>query len=106
MRRKLIAMLVCAATVPVSSMAQVRQIPDHAKRGSIVHIQDAVVEIDGQPMRLSASAQMRNRNNLIIVPTSLPPGTLVKYTLDGTGQIHRVWVLTAEETAAPDKRPQ
>ena len=25
---------------------------------------------------------------------------------DGAGQIHRVWVLTAEEAAAPDKKPQ
>ena len=87
-------------------MAQVRQIPDLAKRGSIVHIQDTIVEIDGQPMRLSAGALIRSRDNLFIVPMSLPRGALVKYTLDGTGQIHRVWVLTPEEVAAPDKEPQ
>jgi hypothetical protein len=106
MRRKLFALLICALALPVSALAQVRSIPDYAKRGSIVHIQDAVVEIDGQRMRLSAGAQTRSQNNLIIVPMSLPPGALVKYTLDGTGLIHRVWVLTAEEAAAPDKKPQ
>jgi hypothetical protein len=56
-------------------------------------------------MSLSASAQSRGQNNLIIVPMSLPPGALVKYTLDGNGQIHRVWVLTPEEAAAPDRKP-
>ena len=106
MRRKLLALLICALVLPAAAMAQVRQIPDDAKRGSIVHIQDTMVEIDGQPMRLSAGAQTRSRENLIIVPMSLPRGALVKYTLDGTGQIHRVWVLTAEEAAAPDKKPQ
>lgn len=106
MRRKLFALLICALVMPASVMAQVRRIPDSAKRGSIVHIQETVVEIDGQRMRLSAGAQTRGQNNLIIMPLSLPPGALVKYTLDGTGQIHRVWVLTPEEAAAPDKKPK
>jgi hypothetical protein len=105
MRQKLFALLICAIFVAPSALAQVRQIPDGAKRGSIVHIQGAVVEIDGQRMSLSASAQSRGQNNLIIVPMSLPPGALVKYTLDGNGQIHRVWVLTPEEAAAPDRKP-
>jgi hypothetical protein len=106
MRRKFLALLICALAVPAAAVAQVRQIPDSAMRGSIVHIQEIMVEIDGQPMRLSAAAQIRSRDNLIIVPMSLPRGALVKYTLDGTGQIHRVWVLTPEEAAAPDKKPQ
>ena len=110
MRRKLFAALICTLTctflLPAIAMAQVRQIPDSATRGSIVHIEDAIVEIDGQRMRLSAGAQTRGQDNLIIVPMSLPPGALVKYTLDGTGQIHRVWMLTPEEAAAADKKPQ
>ncbi len=110
MRRKLFAALICTLICtflpPATGMAQVRQIPDSAARGSIVHIENAIVEIDGQRMRLSAGAQTRGPDNLIVVPMSLPPGALVKYTLDGTGQIHRVWVLTAEEAAAPDKKPQ
>ena len=106
MRRKLFALLICTLVMPVGAVAQVRQYPDDAKRGRVVHIQDVAVEIDGQPMRLSASAQARGQNNLIMVPASLPPGALVKYTLDGTGQIHRVWVLTPEEAAAPDKKPE
>jgi hypothetical protein len=106
MRRKLLALLICALVLPLAAVAQVRQIPDDAKRGSIVHIQDTMVEIDGRPMRLSAGAQTRSRENLIIVPMSLPRGALVKYTLDGTGQIHRIWVLTPQEAAAPDKKPE
>jgi hypothetical protein len=106
MRRKLFALLLCALLLPAGAMAQARRIPDDAKRGNIVHVEDAVVEIDGQRMRLSAGAQTRSQDNLIIVPMSLPPGAPVKYTLDGNGQIHRVWVLTAEEAAAPDKKPQ
>lgn len=106
MRRNLLALLFCALAMPAAALAQVRQIPDSATRGNIVHIQDAMVEVDGQPMRLSAGAQIRSRDNLFIVPMSLPRGALVKYTFDGTGQIHRVWVLTPEEAAAPERKPQ
>lgn len=106
MKRKLLALLICALVLPVAALAQVRQIPDNVNRGSIVHLQGTIVEVDGKQMRLSAGAQIRSRDNLFIVPMSLPTGALVKYTLDGSGQIHRVWVLTPEEAAAPDKKPQ
>lgn len=105
MRRTLLALLVCALALPAAALAQVRQIPDGAKRGSMVHIQDTIVEVDGQQMRLSPGALIRSRDNLFIVPMSLPRGALVKYTLDASGQIHRVWVLTPEEAAAPDRKP-
>ncbi|MBE0626238.1 MAG: hypothetical protein IH606_15630 [Burkholderiales bacterium] len=103
MRSKLLALLICFIVIPATALGQVRQIPDAAKRGNIVHIQETIVEIDGERMRLSAGARIRSRDNLLIVPMSLPPGALVKYTLDNSGQIHRVWVLTAAEAAAPDK---
>jgi hypothetical protein len=106
MRSKLLALLICILLVPAGAIAQMRQIPDAAKRGNIVHIEGPIVEINGEKMRLSPGAQIRSRDNLFIVPMSLPPGALVKYTLDGLGQIHRVWVLTPQEAAAPDKSPQ
>ncbi len=106
MRTKLLALLLCALLLPASVLAQLRQIPDSAKRGQIEQIQGGIVEVDGQRMRLSAGAQIRSRDNLFIVPMSLPRGALVKYTLDAMGQIHRVWVLTPEEAAAPDKPQQ
>jgi hypothetical protein len=106
MRTKLLAMLICAVLLPATATAQLRPIPDLAKRGHIVQIEGPIVEIDGERMRLSPGAQIRNQNNMIIMPVSVPPGTLVKYTLDGLGQIHRVWVLTPKEAAAPDKPPR
>ena len=106
MRTKFLALLLCVLLLPAATMAQLRQIPDAAKRGHIVHIQGAIVEIDGVRMQLSAGAQIRSRDNLIIVPMSVPPDSLVKYLLDATGQIRRVWVLTPDEAAAPDKKPE
>jgi hypothetical protein len=102
----LLALLIGVLVLPAAAAAQARQIPDDAKRGKIVQIQEVMVEIDGRPMRLSAAAQIRSQDNLIIMPMSLPRFALVKYTLDATGQVHRVWLLTPAEAAAPDKKLQ
>ena len=85
-----------------SAAAQFRQIPDTALRGVIRHVQSLVVSIDGTPISLSPGSNIRDTNNLIIVPTALPPaGALAGYLLDVNGQIHRVWLLTPQEAAIP-----
>lgn len=90
-------MLLCG-----SATAQFRQIPDTALRGMIRHVQSLMVSIDGTPISLSPGANIRDTNNLIIVPTALPPaGALADYLLDVNGQIHRVWLLTPQEAAIP-----
>ena len=83
--------------------AQVRTIPEAAKRGEMRHVQEMVVAIDGAAQRLSPGAQIRDAANRIIVPAAIPEGSLVKYLLDGQGQVHRVWILTPQEAAARDK---
>jgi len=85
--------------------AQLRTIPEAAKRGEMRHVQEMVVAIDGATQRLSPGAQIRDAANRIIVPAAIPEGSLVKYLLDGQGQVHRVWILTREEAAARDKTP-
>jgi len=102
---RLFVLLICALFLQ-TALAQVRQIPAYAKRGHFTHIQGPIVAIDGERMQLSAGAQIRGVDNLIIVPMSMPAGALVKYTLDGMGQIHRVWVLTPQEAAARDMQPK
>ena len=98
----------------VAAMAQVRSIPVDAKRGLMTHLQGTVVNLrettffplwsDGKNMQLSSGAQIRDASNLIIQPTQVTPRSLVKYTLDQAGLVHRVWILTQQEAAQPDRR--
>jgi hypothetical protein len=88
--------LLCAAAA-----AQLRTIPADAKLGTMRHLRDTIVEIDGQRARLSAGAQIRSDTNMIVLPTALPPDSLVKYQLNEAGQVHRVWILTPQEAAQP-----
>ena len=92
--KRWIALLLLAA--PLAS-AQVRSIPEDARVGEIRHLQEMVVEIDGTPQQLAPGAQIRDASNRFIPPTAIPPGTLVKYLVDASGQVHRVWIPTPEE---------
>jgi hypothetical protein len=92
--KRWIAFLLLAASL---ASAQVRSIPEDARLGEIRHLQEMLVEIDGAPQQLAPGAQIRDASNRLIVPTAIPPGTLVKYLVDAAGQVQKVWILTPEE---------
>jgi hypothetical protein len=104
--RLLSAVAATAVIAAGAAFAQLRSIPDDAKRGQIRHVREMIVEIDGTQARLSPGAQIRNTENRIVLPGALPQETLlVKYQVDAAGMVHRVWILTPEEAAKPDKKP-
>jgi len=82
---------------------QLRSIPGDAKRGVMRHVEGMAVEIDGKPQRLAPGARIRSESNLIVLPMAIPPGTPVKYKLDGDGLVREVWFLTPKEAARADK---
>ena len=57
------------------------------------------------PTQLSANVRIWNTDNLLIVPSALPPRSIVKYQLDTNRQVARIWVLTKTETDQPDPKP-
>ena len=80
------------------AFSQSRAIPDDAKRGYFRHVEGMAMTVDGKVVQLASGAQIRNRQNLIIVPASFPgKGAWADYALDRNGQVFRVWVLTPEE---------
>jgi hypothetical protein len=86
-----------------SAGAQVRPIPDDAKRAQMSHLSENMVELNGQRVRLSPGAQIRDTMNRIIMPATLPPGSAVRYQMDSAGLVHRVWILSPEEADRPEK---
>jgi hypothetical protein len=98
--------VVGALTLASPVFAQLRSIPDDAKRGQLRFVREMIVDIDGSQARLSPGSQIRNIDNRIVLPSALPQDSLlVKYLVDASGQVHRVWILTQEEAAKPDKKP-
>ena len=92
----LIGLMLCVAA---SVYGQVRSIPENAERGTILHLQDMVVEIGGKRLHLAPGAQIRDASNRVVMPAALPAGAPVKFVLDGAGLVRQVWILTPEEAA-------
>ncbi len=99
----------CLALLPAllwaeSVLAQTRSIPipQDSRRGYIRHVQEMAVTVDDKTMQLAAGAIIRDRQNLIIVPVTIPrEGAWAAYSLNRDGQIFRVWLLTPDELARP-----
>ena len=87
-----------------AAQAQFRTLPADAKRATMRHVQGMTVELDGKQTELAAGAQIRDANNMIVLPTALPSGSLVKFTRDLQGQVWRVWILSPQEAAQPDPK--
>src|ERR1051325_2861722 len=68
--------------VAASAYAQARNIPQPAKGGASNPPQEMIVAGNGVAVRLAPGVQIRDQNNLLIVPTAVPPGSQVKYMLD------------------------
>ena len=92
--------------VAASAYAQARNIPEQAKAGAITHLQDMIVSINGVAVRLAPGVQIRDQNNLLVVPTAVPPGSQVKYLLDRDGMVRQVWILTPQEAQQPAANDQ
>jgi hypothetical protein len=90
----------------IPAFGQLRTIPQDAKRGQMSHLQDMVVAIDGKPVRLSPGAQIRDPDNRLVLPVSLPANSEVRYVADESGAVHRVWILTTQEKAQVQKKPE
>jgi hypothetical protein len=94
---------VLAAVFAAHVGAQFRTIPEKALRGEFTHVTESIVTIDGKTMKLAPGAQIRSQKNLIVVPSEVPRGALVEYTLDRDAQLDRVWILTPAEAARPNR---
>jgi len=94
-----------SALLPSSpTLAQFRAppVPEDSRRGVIRHVEQMAVAVDDRLMQLAAGAQIRNQQNLIIVPTAIPQGgAWADYVVNGDGQLSRVWLLSPAELAVP-----
>ncbi|SEO21332.1 hypothetical protein SAMN05428959_105387 [Duganella sp. CF517] len=85
---------------PPAALAFERPFPPDALRGRMTPGYFPDVGIDGKARRLSPSARIFNQDNTIDMPGSLRGSDIVvNYTVDATGHIDRIWILTRDEAA-------
>ncbi len=87
------------AALPVAAQ-QPRNFPATALRGEIVVLQPPELLLNGRPARLSPGVRIRSENNLLMVTGALGnQRLLVHYTIDLSGLVGEIWILTAAERA-------
>jgi hypothetical protein len=101
--------LLCCLLTSAYAQVQQRPLPTDAKVGELSAAPNKVLLIDDKPRTLTAGAQIRNYQNLIIQPQTLLTElatkyaglvVLVLYTENNQGQIQRMWILSRDEAEA------
>ena len=106
--RRALAILVAVALLSVllvgSSWA--RDFPTQAQRGAVTAFNHPVITIGKKAIRLVPATRIRNEQNLIIMPSAMPPKAEVMYRLDFSGNLQDLWILTPEEVKALGPAPK
>lgn len=93
------ALLICALLVPLAVLAA-RNFPQAAQRGELTAHQYPYYTIDKKTRRLAVGGKIYNQHNMIIMPVSLQGQKAeVMYSLDTSGSLSAIWLLTATEAA-------
>ena len=87
----------CLALAAGPSEAQLRTLPANGKRAELTGYQNPFVILGGQTHRLAPGAVIYDVNNRSITPGFLPQSADVVYTVDQTGSVMRIYLLTAQE---------
>lgn len=106
--RRLLAVcaVLIAGSVSLPAVAQLRTFPANAEAGELNAIGQGWVRIDGNDYTLAPGAQIRNEQNLIVLPVSALgeyDDVPVRVQWDPQGQIWKLWMLTESEIQALDQ---
>jgi hypothetical protein len=104
MRHLLILLLLLSAAVHADGIF--RNLPPQARLAQMGPPYGNQVALNGKVYRLAPGSQIRDARNLIVLPMSLQdmPGEVpVRFLLDSSGEIIRIWMLTPEEQRAAEK---
>ncbi|NRF66662.1 hypothetical protein HLB44_06670 [Aquincola sp. S2] len=100
MLRCVLGALLGASFIAPAAAQLPRQFPATALRGVFMVVQPPEVQLNGKPARLAPGARIRGAHGMLQMSGSLiGHKLLVHYTIDSSGNLHDVWVLTPAEAA-------
>ena len=92
----LLSVLVGIAAAP--AQAQIRPIPANAKLATLKLGVFPDAELNGKWIKLGPGARIYNRDNIIVIPSTLKDvTTVVAYVTGSLGEVVAVWILKEDE---------
>ncbi|WP_292912937.1 hypothetical protein [Nitrosomonas sp.] len=101
----LLTITMCLLAQPVFSQ-QTRKFPTDSRLGNLTAVSFPLFTINGQQVQMGAGGQIRGVDNLIILPSAANYTGLIRYQLDISGNLHRVWILTPDEVKEAESEGQ
>ena len=99
LRCALLLAALTAAQLPAAAQPQ-RNFPATAMRGELRVTQPPEALLNGRPARLAPGSRIRGADNMLVLSGAIVGAPLlVHYTLDTSGLVLDVWVLTPAEAA-------
>ena len=100
-RHLLLSLTLAGALFAAPGHAQLRTLPDNAKRATVGQQQYPLpyVDLGGTVVKLGPGGVIYDQHNRTIVHGALPPGADVAFTTDLNGDVARIYILTPQEQA-------
>ncbi len=93
-----ILFLILMISLTHAAMGQLlRNFPTDSIAGKLTGFDYPMVVISRQNLYLSPGSQIRDANNLIVMPAALNTQGLVRYQMDNMGNVQNIWFLNPEE---------
>lgn len=77
----------------------VRSIPAGSRQAMVHSAGENLFQIGHHVLQLAPGAQIRNAQNLIVLPIAVDQPVPARYTVDAQGQVYRIWLLSDQELA-------
>lgn len=91
-------------TPPEPAMGIIRMLPEEARFGKMQPPAQWQVQIDGKTYPMSPGVQIRNELNMLLLPTMIERPVKVRYLVDFSGAVYRIWILSSAEARLSEQR--
>lgn len=88
-------------TSPVPIEGVPRTLPENTIKGEMQVFSPTSAAVDGQMRMLAPGVQIRDPFNTVVLPGQIRELVPVRYQVDMSGAISRVWILSQREAAQP-----
>lgn len=89
---------------PESAVGIVRMLPEEARFGRMSPPVQWQVEISGTVYPLSPGVQVRDELNMLLLPTMITQPVRVRFLVDFSGAVYRIWILSSAEARLAEQR--
>jgi hypothetical protein len=88
-----------SSPVPIEGVP--RTLPENTLKGEMQVFSPTSAAVDGQMKMLAPGVQIRSPFNTVVLPGEIRQAVPVRYQMDMSGAISKVWILSQQEAAQP-----